>query len=268
MYIKGYTDFSLEKAGILHSHLYGAHFKLDTDVRRLFPYINRAAMDSKYFDNPEYIQFTLDRFQCTLYPHDVIATAFEDKRQALKFVDQLINFLNQIYEEKGEILPDYKKIKETSVLDIYRILPQTNCRECGYNACLAFAGALSKGRTSPDKCPGINKPISTMVVYPIFNDDGELVSTVELETNIDEENDDRGPSEEQGSPEEPCSHDLTDRELEVLKHVALGLSNKEISAELCISSHTVKRHVVHIFNKLTVNDRTQAAVWATRHKLV
>ncbi len=268
MFIRGYTDFSLEKAGVMRSNLYGAHFRLDKDVRRLFPYINRAAMDPKYFDNPEYIQFTLDQFQCTLYPCDVIATAFRDKQQALNFIDQLFNFLNHIYENKNKIIPDYKKIKETSILDIYRILPQTNCRECGYAACLAFAGALSKGRTSPDKCPGINKPISTMAVYPVFNDDGDLVSTVELEINVEEGHNHGHGSEEEGPPPDHYSHDLTDRELEVLQHIAQGFTNKEISARLSISSHTVKHHVVHIFNKLTVTDRTQAAVWATRHKLV
>ena len=62
--------------------------------------------------------------------------------------------------------------------------------------------------------------------------------------------------------------DLTDREMQVLRFIAEGATNIEISDILSISPHTVKSHVIHIFNKLGVNDRTQAAVWATRHKLV
>ena len=62
--------------------------------------------------------------------------------------------------------------------------------------------------------------------------------------------------------------DLTDREIQVLRLVAEGATNIEISESLFISPHTVKSHVIHIFNKLGVNDRTQAAVWATRHKIV
>jgi DNA-binding NarL/FixJ family response regulator len=61
---------------------------------------------------------------------------------------------------------------------------------------------------------------------------------------------------------------LTQRESQVLRHMALGLSNKEIGRSLEISVETVKEHVQNILRKLQVNDRTQAAVWAVRHKLV
>ena len=57
---------------------------------------------------------------------------------------------------------------------------------------------------------------------------------------------------------------LTRREGEVLRQLALGLSNKEIAQALDISYETVKEHVQHILRKLGVADRTQAAVWAVR----
>ena len=60
---------------------------------------------------------------------------------------------------------------------------------------------------------------------------------------------------------------LTQREMQVLRHVALGLSNKEIAQSLTISVETVKEHVQNILRKLAVNDRTQAAVWAVRRGL-
>jgi DNA-binding NarL/FixJ family response regulator len=60
---------------------------------------------------------------------------------------------------------------------------------------------------------------------------------------------------------------LTKREGEVLKQLALGLSNKEIAQALDISYETVKEHVQHILRKLGVSDRTQAAVWAVRKGL-
>ena len=60
---------------------------------------------------------------------------------------------------------------------------------------------------------------------------------------------------------------LTQREMQVLRHVALGLSNKEIAQSLTISVETVKEHVQNILRKLAVSDRTQAAVWAVRRGL-
>lgn len=66
------------------------------------------------------------------------------------------------------------------------------------------------------------------------------------------------------------SHDipLTNRELQVLRHVALGLSNREIGRSLGISIETVKEHVQNILRKVDANDRTQAAVWAVRRGLI
>lgn len=61
---------------------------------------------------------------------------------------------------------------------------------------------------------------------------------------------------------------LTKRELEVLKLIANGLFNKEIAAILGISERTVKNHVSNIFRKISVSDRTQAAVFAIRNNAV
>ena len=61
---------------------------------------------------------------------------------------------------------------------------------------------------------------------------------------------------------------LTNRELQVLRHLALGLSNKEIGSSLSISVETVKEHVQNILRKIKAVDRTQAAVWAVKQALV
>lgn len=61
---------------------------------------------------------------------------------------------------------------------------------------------------------------------------------------------------------------LTKRELEVLKNIAFGNSNREIATSLRISERTVKNHIFNIFKKIAVTDRTQAAVFAIRNDLI
>jgi DNA-binding NarL/FixJ family response regulator len=61
---------------------------------------------------------------------------------------------------------------------------------------------------------------------------------------------------------------LTAREVEVLRHLAAGLSNRDVAARLAISAETVKAHVQHLLHKLGVGNRTQAAVWAVRQQLI
>ncbi len=58
---------------------------------------------------------------------------------------------------------------------------------------------------------------------------------------------------------------LSAREMEILQQISRGLSNKEIAKELGISRQTVKNHMTSILRKLSVNDRTQAALYALRH---
>jgi DNA-binding NarL/FixJ family response regulator len=60
---------------------------------------------------------------------------------------------------------------------------------------------------------------------------------------------------------------LTPRETQVLRLIAMGLSNREIADALEISVETVKEHVQNLLRKLALGDRTQAAVWALRHGL-
>lgn len=60
---------------------------------------------------------------------------------------------------------------------------------------------------------------------------------------------------------------LTKRELDVLRLISKGCSNKKISDELTISERTVKNHISHIFRKIDVEDRTQAAVFAIQNKI-
>jgi DNA-binding NarL/FixJ family response regulator len=61
---------------------------------------------------------------------------------------------------------------------------------------------------------------------------------------------------------------LTRREVEVLRLVARGLSNKQIAATLGVSSKTASSHIEHIYRKTAVSNRAQASIYAMRHGLM
>jgi DNA-binding NarL/FixJ family response regulator len=63
-------------------------------------------------------------------------------------------------------------------------------------------------------------------------------------------------------------HGLTQREVEVLREIAAGLSNREIADRLGISEATVKTHINNIFAKADLRDRAQAVIYAMRQGLV
>jgi DNA-binding NarL/FixJ family response regulator len=76
----------------------------------------------------------------------------------------------------------------------------------------------------------------------------------------------RGPAP--GSPADSSAGRLTERELEVVRLVAQGLSNAEIAAKLYLSEATIKSHVAHILAKLGLRDRVQIAVFAYEQGIV
>lgn len=288
--VSGFIEFSLERASIrslIDGRSYGAYFKLDQDVRDLFPYINAMIPDARYFDQPESIQFLFDDIQSTLYPLEVVAAPFQDRNQALAFFSHLVDFLNDLHNKQKDLRPDHRIYRPLSVIDVLRLLPKSNCGVCGYSTCLAFAAALRQGKSVPDLCPGFSAPIYENAVYPIFNRDGSLASTITIEINPTkrrqaicgicepvtpslsltssvETSRDTLPESKPAISQPP----LTGREIQVLRLVAEGATNTTISEVLAISPHTVKSHIIHIFNKLGVNDRTQAAVWAAHRQLI
>jgi ATP/maltotriose-dependent transcriptional regulator MalT len=66
----------------------------------------------------------------------------------------------------------------------------------------------------------------------------------------------------------PADEPLSERELEVLRQVARGASNREIGRALFVSEATVKSHLIHIFRKLNVADRTAAVTAALERGLI
>ncbi|MBP2017876.1 NarL family two-component system response regulator LiaR [Symbiobacterium terraclitae] len=66
----------------------------------------------------------------------------------------------------------------------------------------------------------------------------------------------------------PGVDEISPREMEVLRLIAQGLSNKEIGDRLFIGERTVKTHVSHLLEKLQLQDRTQLAIYALQNKLV
>jgi DNA-binding NarL/FixJ family response regulator len=73
---------------------------------------------------------------------------------------------------------------------------------------------------------------------------------------------------QQSAASTPVGHSLTNREFDVLKCMAQGLSNREIALRLLISTRTVTTHVRNILDKLGLDNRTQAALYAVEHGIV
>lgn len=160
MLINGYSNLSVHTPDChIGVPVWVANFKLDADVTYLFPYINAVVEDATYYENHDCIIFPLEDINCSLYPDRVNASPFKDRERAVEFIQRLIDFLNDLDTRKDSVTPNYKKYQPpVSVLEIFKLLPRTNCKKCNFATCMAFAAALSQGEAVPDQCPDLHNP--------------------------------------------------------------------------------------------------------------
>jgi DNA-binding CsgD family transcriptional regulator/ArsR family metal-binding transcriptional regulator len=264
-----------------------ADFDFSMDIEFLFPYINAVAKNAQLFENPSHIRFNFDHTLCVLHPDKGFASPVDDSDDARDFIVKLTAFLNDIYHRKDQITPRYKFFSQTSITQILKLLPQTNCNECGFETCMAFAAMLGRQQTIPGRCPHISRPMQEKAVFPVHDKDGNMLSTITLDIDntdnlsaLDSANQyienlekkiqhlSRMKGDQQDEANKQLPNPLSQREIQILQLLACGTTNVEIGQSLNISPHTVKSHINHIFNKLGVNSRTQASVWATQHHFV
>ena len=282
-----HADGPMRQAGKDGSFAVMTRFCFEEDVSTLMPYINAVAENAELYERPPMVRFFYKGIFCAVYPGHCVASPMESRDHARAFADDMTAFLADILKRRDEISPNNTLFRPGAVPQILKLLPKTNCGDCGMRTCMAFAAMVAKQRVSPDLCPHMSRPLAQ--TYPVLDDQGRQVSQVTLhldsravghrtaESAKDDAGDDGSPEERppgDGIPEPTVKigdimpDPLTRRELQVLALMGEGKTNPEISRTLNISPHTVKSHVIHIFNKLGVNHRTQAVVWAARQGII
>lgn len=290
---RAYTTLTLFSSGPISGQAafvdcrsHGARFELGFDLSPLFPYINALADQAHFYDKPVYIKFLFSGRLCAFYPRRGAFAPVRDMAESLAFLPELLDFLVDVSRRAADTVPNHKKYNPASALDIYRLLPGSNCRVCGYATCMAFAAALSRQHTAMVKCPHLTRPVAETATFPVCDEKGNVIRTVtmDIDTAGFREELDRQEATikalESRLADVEHTHaanfdaanaalpvPLSRREIQVLQRIIGGATNKEMSTDLEISQHTVKSHVISIFNKLGVNDRAQAAAWGALHGL-
>ncbi len=88
----------------------------------------------------------------TLYPKMIAINMVTDEAEAENILEWLKKEINHTWERREEIKPSFERASKPRILDILRLLPKTNCRECGQPTCMVFATQLSEGSEALDDC--------------------------------------------------------------------------------------------------------------------
>jgi ArsR family metal-binding transcriptional regulator len=94
----------------------------------------------------------------TLYPQQVMITQVADVEEGLALLAAMREMLNRTWARRDEIQPRPEGRSVPRPLDIYELLPRTNCGACGEATCMAFAFGLLEERHHPEQCPSLADP--------------------------------------------------------------------------------------------------------------
>ena len=149
------TDYRFELIEDHHSPgsgRYGVRVILPADISASFPYLNTVLDDALYDHGNSILIGVNNRRRYAFRPHEIQAGMVTDPSKASSIVDEAVGLVNRVWEEHEGITPSFRERKLPTVYEIYKLLPGTNCRECGYSTCLACAADIRNGVITLERC--------------------------------------------------------------------------------------------------------------------
>ncbi len=139
------------------------------EIYEAFPYLNAILRGCIYNHPALTLTIKKDGKLFTLHARHITLAKIEDEKEAEEVLRWLKNLINETYESRDRIEPNFSKGAELKALDIYKLLPGTSCKKCGELTCLAFAVKLVGQEIELGKC------------VPLFSDEYQGKRNVLLE---------------------------------------------------------------------------------------
>ena len=147
--------YELEIAVTTHSadrFEYEAIAHLDVDIRQVLPYLNATLSRGIYSPGRQSLAWRHEGHNIGFWPDRIAADDMESREEAQEVIASLVDLVNQTWERRDEIEPDATQHERRQPLELYRLLPQTNCKVCGQETCFAFALKLAADQVEMARC--------------------------------------------------------------------------------------------------------------------
>ena len=156
--IEGYEIKLVEPGCAPGAGRWGVLVNLPGDISAVFPYLN-TVFNNTLYDHKNQILIIREQNQAYAFRPDEIRIArTDDPSHARQISAELVEKVNRIWQERDNITPRFTDKRPVAVIDIFKLLPKTNCRKCGYLTCLAYAADLRQGTAQLEECPYLTLP--------------------------------------------------------------------------------------------------------------
>jgi ArsR family metal-binding transcriptional regulator len=156
MLIEGYELELTTPECDLASAVYKAEVHLSDDIGEALPYLNATLERAEFIPGLPVLVWTEGGHKYAVRPREIAISTIFEKREANELAAAVVKRINKVWEDRADIEPSYASWEKPKVLEVMKLLPCTNCRECGVPTCMAFAARLSEGKATLEECPGLN----------------------------------------------------------------------------------------------------------------
>ncbi len=131
---------------------YEAIAYLDADISPVLPYLNATLGRGVYFPEEPALSWRYKEHNVGFWPDRIAVDHLRDRDEAREMVEELIGLVNRVWDRRGEIEPDTTTHEYLQPLEVYKLLPRTNCGLCGERGCFPFAVKLAAGQIQVQAC--------------------------------------------------------------------------------------------------------------------
>lgn len=126
--------------------------QLDVDLSSVMPYLNAVLPGARYSPHTPALSWRYEDHKVGFWPDRIVVDHAHDEQEARVVLDHLVGLVNDVWARRHEIQPQMETRRFLQPLEIYRRLPQTNCKLCGLDTCYTFALQLAVGKAELRGC--------------------------------------------------------------------------------------------------------------------
>ena len=131
---------------------FNAIARFTVDISEVLPHLNAIWKGAIYDHANHFLTWLTGGRTITVWPHKIAVSQLEDRGDAERVIERLVGKINRTWERRAEIEPSTVKRERLKALDIYKLLPGTNCKACGQPTCFIFASKLAVREVDVEQC--------------------------------------------------------------------------------------------------------------------
>jgi ArsR family metal-binding transcriptional regulator len=126
---------------------------LDDDIGDALPYLNATLKGAIYNHAARALTWRMGGHAIAIRPREIAISNLRDQDAAATEVQRVADLINRTWERRAEMTPSVEMRQRLKPMDVYKLLPATNCKACDQPTCFTFALRVTAGEAQLEQCP-------------------------------------------------------------------------------------------------------------------